>query len=139
MNRHAIIVIKNKDNEYLQYFDKRWSSPLFPNCKLEEKFTNNTIIEYIERILKIDKSYVECTYIGEKIHTKFSESAKQMKEYDHFIFSIKIIEMSEIMRQGTFYINGLNYKWYSYNELINDERIQEVNGDIVGFIKEWNL
>lgn len=139
MSKHAIIVIKNKNNEYLQYFDKRWNSFLFPNCKLGEQFNNDTIVDYVSEILKIDRNYVECSYIEEKVHTKFSESAKKMKEYDHFIFSIKIIEMPEIMKQETFNINGSNYKWYSYNELINDERIQEVNGDVVDFIKELNL
>ena len=26
MGKHAIIVIKNNNNEYLQYFDQRWNS-----------------------------------------------------------------------------------------------------------------
>lgn len=31
-----------------------------------------------------------------------------------------------------------NYKWFSYDELKNDERIQKVNSDIVGFVKEFD-
>lgn len=31
---HAIIIIKNEKGEYLQYYDERWNSYLFLNCKL---------------------------------------------------------------------------------------------------------
>ena len=44
---HSIIVIKNENGEYLQYYDNIWNSLLFPNCKLEEGFSNQTIVEYI--------------------------------------------------------------------------------------------
>lgn len=33
MGKHAIMVIKNNKNEYLQYFDNKWNSYLFLNCK----------------------------------------------------------------------------------------------------------
>ena len=35
-SRHAIIVIKNNENKYLQYYDERWDSYLFLNCKLHD-------------------------------------------------------------------------------------------------------
>ena len=34
MGIHSIIVIKNEKNEYLQYYDEKWKSYLFLNCKL---------------------------------------------------------------------------------------------------------
>lgn len=33
MGKHAIIVIKNNRHEYLRYFDNKWNSYLFLNCK----------------------------------------------------------------------------------------------------------
>ena len=38
-----------------------------------------------------------------------------------------------------FEINGIKYKWFSYSDLINDDRIQKVNGDVVQFVKEFNM
>ena len=32
--KHAIIIIKNEENRYLQYYENRWESYLFPNCKI---------------------------------------------------------------------------------------------------------
>ena len=47
MSIHAIIIIKNKD-KYLQYYDERWDSYLFPNMKLKEEFRDIDIIKYVE-------------------------------------------------------------------------------------------
>lgn len=139
MNKHAIIVIKNINNEYLQYFDKRWNSYLFPNCKLDDQFDAQTIIEYISNLLKIDRTLLDCNFVKEIIHSKYSESAKKMKEYDHFIFSVEIINIPQIAKQKQFSVGDLDYIWYSYNELLDDKRIQEVNSDIVGFIRDLDL
>lgn len=66
MGKHAIIVIKNNNNEYLQYFDQRWNSFLFLNCKLGEKIDSNIIVKYISEILNLDSNNIKCDYIGEK-------------------------------------------------------------------------
>ena len=42
-SRHAIIVIKNKENKYLQYYDERWDSYLFLNCKLYDDNNNRLV------------------------------------------------------------------------------------------------
>ncbi len=139
MNKHAIIVIKNENHEYLQYFDVRWNSYLFLNCKFNEKFNYRIIKKYISERLKIDKKEIECNYIDKKIHTKFSESDKKEKEYEHYFVEVKISFIPEIMRDKNFSIDNIKYCWYNYGELKNDERIQKVNSDIVSFIKEFKL
>lgn len=40
MSTHAIIIIKNENDEYLQCYDERWNSYLFLNCKLYDGFIN---------------------------------------------------------------------------------------------------
>lgn len=136
MGKHAIIVIKNKNNEYLQYFDERWNSYLFLNCKLKENFEEE-IIKHISEKLKIDT--IKCDYIGDKVHKKFSESDQIEKEYQHYFFKVNIEPTIEIMENKYFEIDNTKYCWYSYDELKLDKRIQKVNSDIVEFIKEFNL
>ena len=46
MGIHSIIVIKNAQGKYLQYFDKRWNCYLFPNCKLPNNTFKLNEIEY---------------------------------------------------------------------------------------------
>lgn len=139
MGKHAIIVIKNDKNEYLQYYDKVWDSYLFLNCKLGEDFENEMINEFVTDKLKLDNINIECNYIGEKVHTKFSQSAKEEKEYQHEFFDVKFDSIPGSISNKEFYIDDIKYCWYTYDELIQDERVQEVNSDIVGYIKEFNL
>ena len=49
------------------------------------------------------------------------------------------LKENSVIQDDTFTINNINFKWFSLKELESDERIQEVNGDIVKFIKENNL
>ena len=139
MGKHAIIVIKNEKNEYLQYYDKRWNSYLFLNCKMNDKLEKNPIKEKLISDLKLKSDDIDCTFIGEKQHKKYSESDKIEKEYEHFFFILKAKEISNYFEQKCFEIDDIKYKWFSYIELSNDERIQRVNSDIVNYIKEFNL
>ena len=49
--KHAIIIIKNEKNKYLQYYDNRWESYLFPNCKINDKTDYDKIKENIYILL----------------------------------------------------------------------------------------
>lgn len=139
MNKHAIIVIKNKDNEYLQYYDNRWDSYLFLNYKLNDNFNNEIIINFVSNKLNISKEDILCKYISDKIHTKYSVSYGKEKQYHHFFYEVEIKNIPNVMNNKQFEINDIKYVWYSYEYLINNKRIQEVNSDIVGFIKELGM
>lgn len=136
MGIHSIIVIKNNKEEYLQYFDEKWNSYLFLNCKLPNGNNYKTIKNKIATDLKLDKNKIEVELIGEKKHKKFSESAKKEKEYIHMFYKVNL---NQKINEREFTEDKIKYKWFSYNELVTDERIKKVNGDIVGFIKEFNL
>ena len=136
MGIHSIIVIKNEKNEYLQYFDERWNSYLFLNCKLPNGDDSELVKNKVSDALKIDQKDIKASLVGCKKHKKFSESAKIEKEYTHYFYNVKI---EEKFTDKEFLINGIKYKWFNYSELMNDERIQKVNSDIVQFVKEFNM
>ena len=126
MSIHAIIIIKNKD-KYLQYYDERWDSYLFPNMKLKKQFTDIDIIEYVEN--NLNKKVIDCTFIKNIIHSKYSVSHKEVREYNHYFYLVNIDN----------YDFDSNYKFFSIDELKNNKRIMEVNSDIVSYIEEMNL
>lgn len=132
--RHAIIIIKNKKNEYLQYYEKRWNSYLFLNCKIESQYDIEKIENEVRQKLDVNKMII--SYVMDKVHTKFSESDKINKEYHHYFFTVNIENMRNKISSKEFVIADINFKWYSYEELLEDARIQKVNGDIINFIKE---
>ena len=136
MGIHAIIVIKNEKEEYLQYYDEIWKSYLFLNCKLPNGDDSVAVIDNISKMLDIDKEFINVSSIGKKQHKKFSESAKKEKEYIHYFYDMKL---DVKLPDNEFELNNVMYKWFSYSDLMKNERIQKVNSDIVKFIKELNI
>ena len=136
MGIYAIIVIKNKKEEYLQYYDEIWKSYLFLNCKLPNGDDSVAVIDHISKMLDIDKEFINVSSIGKKQHKKFSESAKKEKEYIHYFYDMKL---DVKLPDNEFGLNNVMYKWFSYSDLMKNERIQKVNSDIVQFIKEFNM
>lgn len=135
MGKHAIIIIKNDKNEYLQYYDNNWDSYLFLNCKLLESFDKEDVLKDVICKLNLSNN-LNCEYLGDKIHSKYSESAKKEKEYHHYFYIVDIKDMPISMNDKNFEINNVKYSWYSLMELESDQRIQKVNSDIVEFVKE---
>ena len=135
MSKHAIIIIKNSKNEFLQYYDARWESFLFLNCKLINDFESEVVKE-VSNKLHIPENEISCNFKMDKVHTKYSESAKIEKEYHHYFYNVNIKNIPNIMNSKEFSIDGMEYKWYSMENLESDERIKKVNSDIVGFVKD---
>ena len=136
MGIHSIIVIKNKKGEYLQYFDQRWNCYLFLNCKLPNGEDSEIVKEKISEAFNISTGKINVVLKGEKRHRKFSESAMKEKEYTHLFYEAKIgMEIED----KSFNINGIQYKWFSYSELLQDERIKKVNYDIIEYVKEFGM
>lgn len=132
-SKHAIIIIKNKNGEYLQYYDSRWDCYLFPNCKIDD---NLNIKNVEENISGLNVNVIDISLKMDKVHTKFSQSAKVNKEYHHYFYLVKVDDEKNIMINKEFMINGINYKWFYYKKLLDDKRIREVNSDIIEFVKE---
>lgn len=137
MGVHSIIVIKNTKGQYLQYFDPKWNSYLFLNCKLPNGDDSNAVKSKVAGALNIEEQFIKVSLVGFKKHKKFSESSKVNKEYIHFFYNVDLdIKLCE---DSIFIINGMNYKWFSYFDLIEDKQIQKVNSDIIQFIKDFHM
>ena len=128
MGKHSIIVVKNENNEYLQKYIESWSSYLFLNCKVSNYTDIETIKKYVSEELGVTD--IEVNYVDERTHSKFSEKDKIVKEYIHYFFNVVINEEYNLPE---------GFKWFSIEDMENDERIMEVNSDIVGYIKELKM
>lgn len=78
MGIHSIIVIKNEKNEYLQYFDERWNSYLFLNCKLPNGDDSELVKNKVSDALKIDKKDMN----DERIQKVNSDIVQFVKEFN---------------------------------------------------------
>ena len=136
MGKHAIIIIKNNKGKYLQYFDERWASFLFPNCKLINDNHEALIVESLNNKFNLNLGKIKVNYLMDKVHEKFSESDKIMKTYHHYFYDVQYSKLPKQVENKTFTNDNISFAWLTLNELENSPRILEVNSDIVGFIKE---
>lgn len=127
--KHAIIIIKNNEGKFLQYFDDIWNSYLFLNCKISDEKNK----QYIESAIseKFGIKIKNINLIMDKVHSKFSEKDKIVKEYHHYFYNAILDENS--------FNENIKIKYFSYEELLEDKRIQEVNSDIVKFVGEIDI
>ena len=135
-SKHAIIIIKNNNNEYLQCYESRWKSYLFLNCKVKEEKDLEPVKTCIKEKLGVEPQNI--TYLFNKIHSKYSVKHQKMREYEHYFYLVDI-DTKALEAKKEFELNDNKFKWFRMEELENDSRIQEVNSDIVKFIKEAKI
>lgn len=133
-SKHAIIIIKNEKDEYLQYYEESWHSYLFLNCKQEDCNDLNKIKDIVLEKLKINPSKID--YLFTKIHSKYSVKHEKMREYEHYFYLVDI-DSKTFEAQKEFVINNTKFKWFGMAELEKNPEIMQINGDIIEFIKEW--
>lgn len=107
---HSIIIIK-KDNKFLNYYDERWHTYLFPNIK-----GNN--IEDIKEKYNVN----EVKYLFDKVHEKYSVPNNEVRTYHHYFFEVK---------------GDVDGEYYSLDELLTINSVKENNNDIIGFLQEY--
>ncbi len=137
---HSIVVIKDSfqkfSNRFLIYEDKRWNCNFFLNYK--ENINNEEFIKnHISNELKINLSDIKLSFVTQKIHEKYSESARETKIYSHKFYLATISHFPTYMKQDSFECDGKLYHWKSISDLEQDEEVQKKNMDILGFVKEF--
>lgn len=107
---HSIIIIK-KNNKYLNYYDDRWRTYLFPNIK-----GNN--INKIKDIYKTSN----IKFLFDKIHTKYSISHKENRLYHHYFYEVD---------------TNIEGEYFTLDELLENNDIKKNNIDIINYIKDY--
>ena len=127
----SLLAIVDSDGRYLQMFDERWQSWLFPYVRS----TNNNKADmdnYASKLLGEAKvtEYVACTR-----HCKYSVSDAVYKIYNHKLYKLLLDSIPEKMMGQIFELDGKKYTWMSIQEMEKDERIMEVNEEVIAFVK----
>lgn len=140
---HSIILIKDDFNEnpnrFLVYYDTRWKCKLFVNYHTSGNSDAENIANITQHIqTELKTSPQNCVYLFDKLHSKYSISAKRDKYYHHKFYRLTMSE-SDITREDNFTIDGKEYFWMSIAQMEKDKNIMEKNRDIVSFVKEANV
>ena len=131
LHEFSLIAVRNSEGKYLQKYDDRWKSWLFPYVGTTENNKEN-VDDFVSQLLGKE---VETNYIATAKHCKYSVSDCVYKIFNHKLYGLSLEVVSPNMEEGIFVLNGNRYKWMSIEEMENDDRILDVNEDIVAFIK----
>ena len=115
----------------MQKYDDRWESWLFPYIRSTEDNKDN-VDRCVSRLLGVE---VETKYVTCAKHCKYSVSDEVYKIYNHKLYKCLLESIPKNMVNETFEIDGNKYRWMSVQEMESDERIMEINDDVVAFVK----
>lgn len=140
---HSIVLIKDtfhsNDNRFLVYYDARWDCRLFLNYATitsDLELDQQNIAKHLQMELKVSQDNLEGAFAFEKVHEKYSVSAKENRCYRHRFYQFLIKQFDEKIEQDSFEIDGKKFYWMSIAEMEQDKRIMEVNSDIVSMVKK---
>ena len=127
----TLIAIINTSGQYLQMYDNRWESWLFPFVRSTDN-NKADVDTYVSEFLdeKVVTEYVACAK-----HCKYSISDGVYKIYNHKLYKLLLNSVPENMMEQSFVIDGVKYRWMSIQEMEKDARIMEVNEEVVAFVK----
>lgn len=135
---YSLVAIKDTFNKYpnrfLVYYDERWDCKFFPSYKTIDNNEDN-IKARLSGELKVDSEKISVKFNTFEIHKKYSVSHNEERVYEHRVYSAQLEEFTDMMRQDEFEIDGKTFFWMTINDMEKDERIMEVNSDVVGLIK----
>ncbi len=137
---HSLIALKDDykefSNKYLLYYDKDWKCWFFMNYKTNPDNNEKFIIEHLSNQLHIKKDKISLEYIAEEFQTKYSVKEEHNKTYAHRLYKCNILSFPREIQKDEFCIDGIDYKWMSIAEMESDERIKEINSDVVSLVKD---
>lgn len=133
IHNFSILAIKNSEDKYLQIYDERWQSYLFPYVRSTDNNNKDNVDNFAKNILHTE---VVTEYVNNAKHCKYSVSDNVYKIYNHNLYKLILHTIPDNMIEDSFVINGARCKWLSFEEMEKNERIMEVNDEIVAFVKK---
>ena len=103
LHEFSLLAIVDSNGRYLQMFDHRWNSWLFPYTRS----TDNNKADMDKFASKLLTNEVLTEYVTCSKHCKYSVSDNVYKIYNHKLYKLSLNNIPENMKEQTFEINGI--------------------------------
>ena len=138
--RFSIVALKDDFNKYsnrfLLHYDTNWNCWFFFSFPTSDSANEEQIRNRMSNILKVDKNLIHLVHKSERLQPKYSLKDCVNKVYQHSLYQAVMGEFSPELKEDSFVLDGVSYKWMTIAEMEADDRIMEVNKDVVSFVKE---
>ncbi|MBR4513933.1 MAG: hypothetical protein IKO61_03510 [Lachnospiraceae bacterium] len=139
-HRFSVVIIKDTFNEYanryLLRYVRDWDCRLFFSFRTQENDNEGHLVSELSNALHIPTSDIEISFCNSDYVTKYSESDKVTKTYDHRYYVATIKNFSDTVKKEHFVIDDIDYYWMTYESMNSDERIREVNKDVIDYVRD---
>ena len=140
LHRFSIVALKDDFNKYsnrfLLHYDTNWNCWFFFSFPTSDSANEEQIKNRMSNILKVDKNLIHLVHKSERLQPKYSLKDCVNKVYQHSLYQAVMGEFSPELKEDSFVLDGVSYKWMTIAEMEADDRIMEVNKDVVSFVKE---
>lgn len=95
-------------------YDARWDCRLFLNYATitsDLELDQQNIAKHLQMELKVSQDNLEGAFAFEKVHEKYSVSAKENRCYRHRFYQFLIKQFDEKIEQDSFEIDGKKFYW----------------------------
>lgn len=134
-----LIAIKNKDHQYLLYYDKDWECEFFPHYPMQDYDNEDYIKENLSKDLNIDKKMIHvASNRGGTQHVKYNPVAKEYRLYNYTLYNVIIDDMPQFMKTD-FEYNGKKYYWKTIAQMRADDMMGIKNIDIIDYVDSFNV
>lgn len=126
-------------NQYLQYYDTGWNCWFFPNRRSTPDVQDDErdLKNYLNVEFKIPVQDCALDMHGNTESTKFSTEHNEERHYEYRVYSGDVATLpKDWSLEGEFEVGGHRCKWMTIEDMLADERIREVNYDVVTAVRD---
>ena len=143
--RSSLIAVKGCGdffgNRFLLYRDHGWDCDFLPNKKTTDPAPDEIarLSAYLSEQYDIPCNAFELTFVTDAESKKeCAEHDNQLRYYHYRLYQAKVNHMPDKWRARSFQTSGgKECRWLSVDEMFADDRIRQVNGDVITAVRDY--
>ena len=136
--RSSIIAIRNRNNQYLIYYDEGWACDFFPNHATASPETNEArSAEYLQHNFGLPEATCPLDLVAEGSEAKPStEHGNELRYYEYKLYRATVTEMPDGWDAPEFLTQGKRCKWLTLDEMMADQRTNGINHYVISLVRD---
>ena len=116
----------------LQFFNNGWETYMFLSFATAPDNDENNVICRVAAKLKVERSKINIRFLEEiPYQPKYSPKHRTTRMYHNKYYQVRIEQFPEHMKQSTFTVDGIKYRWMTLEEMWDNENIRKNNADVL--------
>lgn len=116
----------------LQFFNNGWETYMLLSFATAPDNDENNVICRVAAKLKVERSKINIRFLEEiPYQPKYSPKHRTTRMYHNKYYQVRIEQFPEHMKQSTFTVDGIKYRWMTLEEMWDNENIRKNIADVL--------